>query len=279
MMSASQNLRCRRGDVLSFLEIMDTQYSVLLSLYYKEKPEYLRESLDSVFSQTLLSDDVVLVEDGEVGDALECVVREYEGRYPQLHVVRFAKNRGLGAALNDGLKYCKHELVARMDTDDIAKPYRMERQVKFMWKHPEIAAVGSWIEEFRGGTNNIVSLRKLPEHSNEIFDFGKKRNPLNHPTVMFRKEEVMKVDGYKPFRLFEDYYLWVRMMVNGARFYNIQESLLLFRTSPAMYNRRGGLKYALNEASFLLMMQRMGYIGLMGTIQNLMMRMRWTCHL
>ena len=105
---------------------MAVNYSVLLSLYYKEKPEYLRNSLDSVFNQTLVSDDVVLVEDGRLGDALESVVKEYEVRYPQLHVVRFEKNRGLGFALNDGLTYCKHELVARMDTDDIAKPHRLE---------------------------------------------------------------------------------------------------------------------------------------------------------
>jgi len=252
---------------------MDKQYSVLLSLYYKEKPEYLRESLDSVFGQTVVSDDVVLVEDGKVGDALECVVREYEGRYPQLHVVRFEENRGLGHALNDGLRHCKHGLVARMDTDDIAKPHRMERQLEFMQGHPEISVVGAWIEEFIDDVGNVVSLRKLPENSDEIFVFGKKRNPLNHPTVMFRKQDVLKAGGYQPFPLFEDYYLWVRMLNGGFRFHNIQESLLFFRTSPAMYNRRGGWKYAMDEAGFVLTMHRMGYASLLTTVMNLLRRM------
>jgi len=251
---------------------MENNYSVLLSLYYKEKPEYLRESLDSVFTQTLVSDDVVLVEDGKVGDALECVVKEYEERYPQLHVVRFEQNRGLGFALNDGLKHCKHEVVARMDTDDIAKPHRMERQLRFMQEHPDIAVVGSWIEEFVGNPAHVVSLRKLPEHSNQIFDFGKRRNPINHPAVMFRKREVLLVGGYQEVHLFEDYYLWTRMLVNGSKFYNIQESLLFFRVSSAMLGRRGGLRYAMEELKLLTKMHRIGYTDMVTTLLNICRR-------
>ena len=248
------------------------KYSVLLSLYYKEQPEYLREALESVFNQTLFSDDVVLVEDGKVGDALERVVREYEARYPQFHVVRFAQNRGLGAALNDGLKYCRHELVARMDTDDIAKPQRMEREVAYMSEHPETDVVSSWIEEFAGDVSNVVSVRKLPENSSELYAFGKMRSPLNHPTVMLRKEAVMKAGGYLSFHFLEDYYLWARMLVNGSRFYNIQESLLYFRTSPDMYNRRGGWKYAHNEILLLLKMHEIGYTSLAQTVVNICIR-------
>lgn len=251
---------------------MDTQYSVLLSLYYKEKPGYLRESLDSVFTQTYPSDDVVLVEDGMVGDALERVVKEYEDMYPQLHVIRFDINRGLGAALNDGLKACRHDIVARMDTDDICKPYRMERQICYLSSHPDTAVVGSWLEEFLGNIDNVTALRKLPKYSHQIYAFGKRRNPINHPTVMFRKKVVLSVGGYLHFPLFEDYYLWVRMLVNGVRFYNIQESLLYFRTSPAMYNRRGGWKYALNEIRFLVKMQQLGYTSHIQTFINICRR-------
>lgn len=248
------------------------QYSVLLSLYYKEKPEYLRESLDSVFNQSFLSDDVVLVEDGKVGDALECVVREYEERYPQLHVVRFEQNRGLGFALNDGLQACKHDIVARMDTDDIAKPQRMEKQVKYLVEHPEIDVVGAWIEEFVLNKEHVKSVRRLPEKHDEIYRFGKKRNPMNHPVVMFRKNAVEAVGGYKHMSLFEDYFLWVRMLLNGSKFANIQESLLFFRTSPQMYKRRGGWGYAWVEAKFMLMIYRQGYLGCMEAIMNIMRR-------
>lgn len=251
---------------------MNTQYLVLLSLYYKERPEYLRESLDSLVRQTVVSDDIVLVEDGRVGDALERVVREYEDRYPQLHVVRYEKNRGLGHALNDGLRHCRHELVARMDTDDIAKPRRMEVQVGYLVENPGIDVVGSWTEEFEGDASNVVALRKLPEFSQEIYAFGRKRNPLNHPTVMFRKGAVMRSGGYKPFHLFEDYYLWVRMLKDGAKFHNIQAPLLSFRTSLATYNRRGGWRYAMTELKFMIMMHDIGYTNQLTTLENVVRR-------
>lgn len=251
---------------------MDTQYSVLLSLYYKEKPEYLRKSLDSVFRQTLLSDDVVLVEDGKVGDALECVVREYEGRYPQLHVVRFAKNRGLGFALNDGLKHCKHELVARMDTDDIAKPYRMEKQVEFMREHPDVGLVGSWIDEFITDINHVESVRKVPEKPMDILAYAKKRCPVNHPTVMFRKTEVITVGGYQTQYFPEDYFLWIKMLMNGCKMYNFQESLLWFRYNPETFKRRGGWKYACDEFVTQYNILRMGFISVPCFIINVGIR-------
>lgn len=251
---------------------MDNQYSVLLSLYYKEKPEYLRESLDSVFCQSLPSDDVVLVEDGRVGDALECVVREYEGRYPQLHVVRFEKNRGLGYALNDGLRYCKHELVARMDTDDIAKPQRIEKQLRFMQEHPEIGMVGSWIEEFITDTNHIESVRKVPENPEEVLAYAKKRCPVNHPTVMYRKSEVLKVDGYQTKYFPEDYFLWIKMLMAGCQIYNIQESLLWFRYDPETFKRRGGWKYACDEAITQYHILNMGFISFPRFVENVCIR-------
>lgn len=251
---------------------MDVQYSVLMSLYFNEKPRYLREALESVFSQSYVSDDVVLVEDGEVGENLECVVREFEERFPQLHVVRFEKNRGLGYALNDGLKTCRHNIVARMDTDDVSKHERMAKQVSFLREHPEVDVVGAWLDEFCHDTRHVISSRKLPENAKEIYQFGKKKNPINHPTVMFRKEAVMAVGGYRHFFLFEDYYLWVRMLLNGSQFYNIQESLLYFRTSQQMMKRRGGIRYALVEVRFFRKLHQMGYTNTMETIINIARR-------
>lgn len=251
---------------------MDTQYSVLLSLYYKEKPEYLRNSLDSVFNQTLVSNDVVLVEDGRLGDALESVVKEYEERYPQLHVVRFEKNRGLGFALNDGLTYCKHELVARMDTDDIAKPHRMEKQFAFMQAHPEIGMIGSWIDEFITDIHQIESVRKVPEHPKEVMEYAKKRCPVNHPTVMYRKLEVLKVDGYQTQYFPEDYFLWIKMLMAGCQVYNMQESLLWFRYDPETFKRRGGWKYACDEAITQYRILKMGFISFPRFVMNMCIR-------
>lgn len=172
-------------------------------------------------------------------------------RYPYLKVLSLVTNRGLGKALNEGLKYCSHELVARMDTDDIAMPERFEKQLAVFKKYPDIDVVGAWINEFEDNVSNIKSVRKLPELPDDIRQFAKRRNPINHPVVMFRKSAVLAAGGYRHFPLFEDYYLWIRMLMNGAKFYNIQESLLYFRFSSEMFKRRGGWKYMINELHFL----------------------------
>lgn len=247
-------------------------FSVLMSLYWKERPEFLRQSLESVFDQTLVPDEVVMVEDGPVGEVLEAVVNEFSAKHPEMKVVRLPRNGGLGPALNEGLKHCSHELVARMDTDDICKPNRFENQVKFMERHPDIDVVGAWIDEFIDNNQNVVSTRTLPENNAEILTFARSRNPMNHPVVLFRKSSVEKAGGYLNFPLFEDYYLWARMLVQNFVFHNIQESLLWFRSSPDMFKRRGGWKYACDEARFLITLKNLGLSSNMQTIKNICIR-------
>ena len=167
-------------------------FSVLLSIYYKERPDFLRQSLDSLFSQTLLPTEVVLVKDGPLTKTLDIIIEEYSKRYLQLKIVSLSVNQGLGKALNEGLKYCSYDLVVRMDTDDIAKPNRFEKQLKAFNNQSDIDIVSSWIDEFEGDTNHILSIRKLPEYHKEIYKFAKKRNPINHPAVMFRKSSVLE---------------------------------------------------------------------------------------
>ena len=250
----------------------DFHFSVLLSVYYKENPIFLLKSLDSIYNQTILATEVVLVKDGALTTELEKIIDEYTTRYPNLKIVSLHQNQGLGKALNEGLKYCTYDIVARMDTDDIAKPDRFEKQLKVFQEYPEIDVVGTWIDEFEGEPQNIISTRKLPETHQEIYQYAQKRNPINHPTVMFKKQAVIDAGGYQHFPLFEDYYLWVRMLLNGAKFYNIQESLLYFRFSPDMFKRRGGFKYACTEAKFQWHIHQLGFINLPKTILNMCIR-------
>jgi len=226
------------------------KFSVLLSLYFKESPDFLHQSLDSIFAQTLPPDEVVLVEDGPLPYELHEVVNAYKNRHKEIKVVALEKNGGLGRALSEGLKHCSFDLVARMDTDDVSKPWRFEKQVAFMETNLDIAVCGAWIDEFEGDVNNVRSTRKLPQWNDDIYEFGKKRNPMNHPVVMFRKSAVEVVGGYQPMPLFEDYYLWVRMLQHGCKFHNIQESLLDFRSCSDVFKRRGGMKYAWTEIVF-----------------------------
>lgn len=236
-------------------------FSVLMSVYYKENPRFLAESLNSVMNQTMPPDEVVVVKDGPLTDALDAVLDEYATKYPAIKLVPLDKNRGLGLALNEGLKHCAHEIVARMDSDDICKPHRFEKQLEVMRSNPDIDVVGSWIDEFTDDANHTIATRRLPEDHNSLKAYAKKRSPMNHPSIAFRKNAVMKAGGYMHFPLFEDYYLWVRMLNIDCRFANISESLVCMRISPEMYKRRGGMRYVRDEWRLQREFRKIGFIS------------------
>lgn len=231
---------------------MYDNYSVLMSVYFKEKPEYLHESMESIFRQTVKTNDFVLVCDGPLNDGLDAVIREMQEKFEKtLRVVRIEKNRGLGYALNEGLKYCKNELVARMDSDDISLPERCEKQLAAFENEPELSICSGRVEEFEEDPKIVFGKRELPLRYEEIVTFSKKRNPFNHPAVMFRKTAVLSAGNYsEEYPLFEDYYLWVRMLQNGEKAINMPMTLVLMRTPIGMCLRRGGRKYARDMLRF-----------------------------
>lgn len=247
-------------------------FSVLMSLYAMEHEEYLREALDSVVAQSLSPDEVVMVADGPLTPGLEAVLTDYASSLPQLKLVRLERNSGLGKALNEGLKHCSYELVVRMDTDDVCFPNRFQRQLDFMQEHPEVDASSAWMEEFEGETDNVKSVKKVPQSYEEISNYIKSRNPLNHPAVIFRKSKVVAAGGYMHFPLFEDWYLWARMFKNGARLANIPECLMHFRTSPEMYKRRGGWSYAKDSARFQWKLHKLGLTSAFGAVKGSVIR-------
>lgn len=247
-------------------------FSLLMSIYAKERPDWFRLALDSIFDQTVRPAEVVLVEDGQLPEILESVVVEYEQMYSEMKVFRYSENRGLGRALNDGLQHCTYDLVARMDTDDICLPHRFERQLKVFEEHPEVDLCSTWIDEFDEDPARSFATRVLPEGSDALFEFGKRRNPVNHMTVMFRRKKVLESGGYLHCPLFEDYYLWCRMLNDGCKFYNIQESLVWARCPEAMYQRRGGFSYAVTETKFLWKLYKVGYINVLELMTNCSIR-------
>lgn len=244
-----------------------------MSVYKKEKGENLRISLGSIFKQTIPPDEVVLVEDGELTPELYAVIDSFLEAYPErIKIVKFQENKGLWKALQEGILHCQFDLVARMDSDDISKPHRFEEQLKTFEKYPEIAVCSAWVEEFVEDTKNIISIRKLPKTHAELYRFGKRYSPVNHPVVMFRKREVIESGNYRNYYLFEDYDLWSRMLMKGCRFYCIPESLLYYRHSPDMIKRRGGLRYALVELKFQWNLYQIHYIGLCTLLSNIIIR-------
>ena len=221
--------------------------SILMSVYIKEKPEYLRTSLKSAINQTVRVKEIVLVLDGPITDQLQSVIEECQKECSDLiKLIPLKENVGLGKALAIGVEKCKYDLVARMDTDDIMIPTRIEKQIAEFTSDLDLTIVGSNIDEFYDSPESIVGRRVVPETNEEICNFSKKRNPFNHMTVMFKKSAVLDVGNYQPMMGFEDYYLWVRLLKAGYKGKNIQESLVFARTGEDMYARRGGKKYFLN---------------------------------
>ena len=230
------------------LQEKDLKFSVLMSIYYKENPEWFRVALDSVINQTLQPNEIVLVEDGELTEELYQVIDEYKSKFPNLfNIVPLEKNSGLGKALRIGVLNCSNKLIARMDTDDIARNDRFEKQTEFLKNHPDIDVVGSWISEFENNPDEIISYRQVPTESEEIYKFGQFRNPLNHMTVMFKKNPILDIGNYQPMLYMEDYYLWARLLNKGHKISNIGECLVNVRAGNAMYKRRANLTYFFNS--------------------------------
>lgn len=240
---------------------MEQNYSVLMSVYEKEKAEFLKQSIDSILGQTICPNDFVLVCDGALTGELYEVIDNVKKENPGLfQVISLPENRGLGEALKMGLTYCKNEFVARMDSDDISVENRCELQLAAMARE-QADIVGGWVEEFEREPTEQGAVRRVPEHGDEIAQYAKKRNPFNHPTVMFRREAVLKAGNYQSCRGFEDYHLWVRMLEAGCKGYNIPAVLVHMRGGNGMYQRRGGFQYLKDMTAFQNFMRKSGYIG------------------
>lgn len=242
-------------------------YSVLLPVYSGSNPDYLRQSIDSMLAQTIPPDDFVVVSDGPVGDEIEAVLASYGG---SLRLVRGKRHQGLGRTLNGGLRFCRNDIVARMDDDDIAAPDRCEKQLKILRDNPETGIVSAFVAEFHGDDpEDVRSTRTVPETHEQILRFSRHRTPFNHPAVMFRKEAVLAAGGYRPMEKHEDYYLWVRMLQIGVKGYNLQEPLVYMRASDDMFNRRGGIEHFKTALSFEKYLLDSDYISFPEYLRNL----------
>ena len=204
-------------------------YSVLMSVYHKEKAEYLRIAMQSMFDQTVPTNDFVLVCDGLLTDELDSVIDEMKSLHPDiLNVIRLPKNGGLGNALNEGLKHCKNELVARMDSDDISYPDRCEKQLLNFENNSDLVLLGTAIKTFDDNGNGFV--RPVESDFTEIKRIMRRGSAFHHPTVMFKKSVILKCGGYDPqLTRRQDYDLFSKIIHDGYIVSNINEVLLMYR--------------------------------------------------
>lgn len=243
--------------------------SVLMSIYQKESPANLRRALNSLVQQNLRADEVVLVEDGPLPFELLAVI-DYFRDDLNIKSIRLSHNLGLAAALNEGLKHCSYPLVARMDSDDVSLSTRFMRQVDFMCKNLDVAVSSAFIEEV-DSFGKIRGYRSLPLLHEEIFSLAKKRSPICHAAAIFRKQAVITVGGYPPFRKGQDYALWARMLVNNYRFANIDEPLYRVEVNDDFFERRG-IEHLRNELAILTYQKNIGFLTTYEYMRNCIMR-------
>ena len=214
-------------------------YSVLQTVYKSDNPEYLQLSLESMMNQSAKPDELVLVKDGPITDELQAVIDQTDRKYPGIIVQhQLEKNVGLGKALNEGLLVCKNELIARMDSDDISLPDRCQKQLEQFLADPALDIVGCQAEEFCGSADNIVGKRKVPLDNFEIHKFARRRDPFNHPTVMYRRSKVLKYGPYGDYRKNQDTDLWVKLLSSGCKGANLPGKMFLCRFDEGTYRKR-----------------------------------------
>jgi glycosyltransferase involved in cell wall biosynthesis len=219
---------------------MESNYSVLMPLWYKEKPEFLRASIASMAKQTIPPAEFVLVRDHEIPQELLKVIEQSVGNIPVNYVDAYELfGQGLGAILARGVEHCSYELIARMDSDDIAFPDRCEKQLNMFDKYPDVGIIGGIVAEFSDTPEKITSYRIVPEKHNDIIKFAKFRTPFNQPSVMFRKSIILYIGNYNAeYKKYEDCELWFRFLKNGYIGYNIPEPIVYYRAGSHLIKNR-----------------------------------------
>lgn len=241
-------------------QVVFPPYSVLMSVYAKDRPEWLRAAVESMLSQTVPPSEFVVVEDGPLTDGLYKEIARFVAGSPGLfRVVSYSENRGLGYALREGMASCTKPVVARMDSDDLARPERLEVQLSLM-EEQGLDMVGSQVVEFVELPDQPVAATDLPEGHDAIVAYSKRRNPFRHPPMTFKREKVLEAGSYSPeFLYFEDWDLFNRMLAIGCRAGNVHETLVAMRVSPDFYARRGGVAYLCHAWRFKRSQIRRGW--------------------
>lgn len=248
-------------------------FSVLISVYDGESAVSLRKALISVINQSTAPDEIVLVKDGPLSEELEETIGNLKCEYPNLFtIVSIKKNVGLGRALDIGLEHCSNSLVARMDADDISVKDRFSRQLRYLQQNPNVALVGGYMRENAKTTSRNGFIRQVPITSEKVEEIAHLRNPLNHPTVMFRKSAVKSAGGYQDLQAIQDYDLWVRMLMEGYKLTNIPEVLVTTNEDTNLYQRRGGIKYLKTEIRVQKSFVDYGFLTPLEMMRNLLIR-------
>lgn len=260
------------GAVVSADAQSATPFSLVLPVYAGDKAAYLRRAfVSSVDEQELPPDEVVIVVDGPIPDDVREVLVELRRATPvSTKVVELPENLGLTVALTRGLEACRHDVIARMDADDVSLPQRFVRQVEALRSGLDL--VGTAMYEFDDDDGLIIGKRVPPTSAEQIQRYARFHDPFNHPTVMYRREAVLAAGGYRPMGLMEDYWLFARMLQSGARVANLEQPLVMYRVGDGAYDRRGGWRQLKAELSLQAAFRRSGFTTGAEYVRNVAVR-------
>lgn len=247
------------------------KFTVCMSVYMNSKSDEFLTAFDSVVCQSAPPDEIILIIDGPIRPELESAIQQISSQ-ESLRIIRLQENKGLGTALKIGVENASNDWIARMDSDDVSLPERFSLQLKYIQQHPEVDILGGQITEFVDKPENIIGKREVPLDNDAIYSYMKKRCAMNHPTVIFRKEAVIKAGNYQDWFLNEDYYLWIRMVTNKCIFANLDNVLVNIRVNKELYARRGGWKYFKSEAGLQNLMRDLGMISWFRKVFNISAR-------
>jgi glycosyltransferase involved in cell wall biosynthesis len=249
------------------------KFSVLMSVYEKDTPDYFKTAMDSILNQTIKPDEIVLVKDGPISVELENLINEYKQKTGNIFkIVNLETNKGLGVALAEGIKNCTFDIVARMDSDDISAPQRFEQQLTFLKNNPDIDVTGCFLAAFEQNPEKVLFVRRGPLLHEQIDKQFRFRFCMNHAAAMFRKEAVLAAGSYTAFAGLEDYNLWAKMLLNGAKMATIDEILYYHRWEKALVKRRSGAKRAFQQIRLQKEFLKIGFINRRQFLRNVIIR-------
>ncbi|MDA7719771.1 glycosyltransferase [Alphaproteobacteria bacterium] len=246
------------------------KFSVVVSVYGGDRPDWVAESIESIFHQSVKPNEVILVVDGPIGCDLRRQVNILS-KCKKIKVLETALNRGLGFSRHLAIMNTTNEIIAFMDSDDVSVYDRFERQLVEM-SSKSVDVLGGLIEEFDESLKGESCIRLVPADEKQILGLAKWRSPMNHVTVMLRKKAYLASGGYVPMRANEDYDLFVRMMQCGCKFKNLQIILVKVRGGLGLLDRRGGLELLISDILIFRKMFKSGFLSAMHLIFNILLR-------
>ena len=238
--------------------------SCLGSVYHASSVAEVKLSLESLINIKYFPDEIVIVIDGTISKELNNYLKKFKKtNKSETKLITKNKNDGTGLAIKEGLVYCKNEIIIRFDSDDISLPFRLKETFEFMVKNPKVDIINTPIIEFIPSKDSklvISYLRKIPD-SNLIKKIINFRNPINHPSVAFKKSSILKIGSYTDMKFFEDYFLWIKAIMNNLNFKNLSSPMVLMKRE-SLSKRRCGFKYAIYDFKFVLKVFNYGYMSL-----------------